>query len=330
MKTKQNKKLYCPICDSNATLLIEKTSKSFRGSNYEIMEHRFICDSCQFEFTDSRIDKLNVEQVYNLYRVENKVPFPEEIKALREKYELSQNKMSELLGLGINMYRKYEIGEMPSKSNALLIKDLMDSESFEKHTLSFKHLLKDKEIRKIKEISYDNYFRTEKEEEIINEFTGFQKKSLKKASNVLAFFIENFQYSYKTKLNKLFFYVDFLNFKNHGKSITGLTYEAIPYGPVPRNYTLLYGELEKLGYIKIDLESINSDFVEKFESTIKFDSKEFNEDEVQTLKAVLNKFQKTKRDEIVKISHEETAWINHHENRELISYKEHAFRLKAI
>ena len=83
-----------------------------------------------------------------------KQPFPEEIKALREKYELSQNKMSELLGLGINMYRKYEIGEMPSKSNALLIKDLMDSESFEKHTLSFKHLLKDKEIRKIKKRNF--------------------------------------------------------------------------------------------------------------------------------------------------------------------------------
>lgn len=321
---------FCPICDSSVELKKEKVNKSFRGNSYDVVEHRYVCVSCHFEFTDSNLDRLNVEQVYNLYRSQHNIPFPEEIKELREKYELSQKKMSELLGLGTNMYRKYELGEIPSKSNGLLIRDLMDVQSFEKHIFKMKDHLKPKELLRIREIVFQDIFGNEKEEEIINEFTGFQKKSYPKIGALMIFFLENFQYSYKTKLNKLFFYTDFYHFKKNGKSISGLCYEAIDFGPVPQNYTSTYGELEKLGYIKIGFETFNTDVIDKFERIGSFSKDEFTIEEQSTLTTILDKFKAMKRDEIVAISHLENAWIENREKRNLISFTKHAFDLKAV
>ena len=45
------------------------------------------------------------------------IPFPDEIKRVRELYGISALRMSKLLGFGDNQYRKYEEGEMPSVSN---------------------------------------------------------------------------------------------------------------------------------------------------------------------------------------------------------------------
>jgi len=42
------------------------------------------------------------------------------------------------------------------------------------------------------------------------------------------------------KLFKLLYYLDMLHFRETGRSVTGLTYHALPYGPVP---TELYSEL---------------------------------------------------------------------------------------
>ena len=41
---------------------------------------------------------------------------------------------------------------------------------------------------------------------------------------------------YKTKLNKLLFYSDFINYYLNGTSISGAKYVHLPYGPVPDSY----------------------------------------------------------------------------------------------
>src|SRR5690606_16846755 len=58
------------------------------------------------------------------------IPFPDEIKKIREKYSLSALKMSEILGFGVNSYRQYESGEIPSTANAKLIQMIDDPKKF--------------------------------------------------------------------------------------------------------------------------------------------------------------------------------------------------------
>lgn len=47
-----------------------------------------------------------------------------------------------------------------------------------------------------------------------------------------------------TKLNKVLFYADFLSFAKYGESITSISYNKLPYGPVPTAATTVRSEME--------------------------------------------------------------------------------------
>lgn len=55
----------------------------------------------------------------------------------------------------------------------------------------------------------------------------------------IVFFLENTQRCGAVKLFKLLYFLDMLHFRETGRSVTGLQYRALPYGPVP---TSLYDE----------------------------------------------------------------------------------------
>ncbi len=56
------------------------------------------------------------------YFTDNKILISDEIKKIRGYYGLSATKESQILGFGVNMYGKYESGEMPNVSNGRMIK----------------------------------------------------------------------------------------------------------------------------------------------------------------------------------------------------------------
>ena len=42
------------------------------------------------------------------------------------------------------------------------------------------------------------------------------------------------------------FYIDFLSYREYGSAMTGLTYRAIDYGPVPEKWDKIYSEFPKV------------------------------------------------------------------------------------
>src|SRR5208337_325611 len=62
-----------------------------------------------------------------------------------------------------------------------------------------------------------------------------------KLINAIIFFVKNTKNCGKTKIFKLLYYLDFIHFKQTAKSVTGLTYNAFQWGPVPE---ALFNELE--------------------------------------------------------------------------------------
>ena len=111
-----------PFTGGEATLQKEWASHEFRKESFDIWRHYYVCTDTGESFTTTELDELNLQQVHNLYRATHHIPFPDEIKAIREKYGLSAAKMSEVLDFGINSYRNYENGEIPSPANAKLIR----------------------------------------------------------------------------------------------------------------------------------------------------------------------------------------------------------------
>src|SRR5260221_9174656 len=99
-----------PFTNGEATLKQEKKELEFRKDKFTVNQFFFKCDDIGEEFTTDELDQTNVNQLYNQYREKYGVPFPDEIKEIREQYGLSATKMSEILGFGVNSYRQYEGG----------------------------------------------------------------------------------------------------------------------------------------------------------------------------------------------------------------------------
>jgi uncharacterized phage-associated protein len=63
-----------------------------------------------------------------------------------------------------------------------------------------------------------------------------------KLFEAIGFFTQATKHCGLVKLFKLLYYLDMLHFRETGRPVTGLSYKALPYGPVP---TSLYDEVQK-------------------------------------------------------------------------------------
>ena len=75
-------------------------------------------------------------------------------------------------------------------------------------------------------------------------YNGFGSLDTNKVANMVKFFIHKEGSVFPTKLNKEMFYADFAHYRKHGRSISGLRYKAIKYGPVPFHYDTIYDNID--------------------------------------------------------------------------------------
>lgn len=316
----------------------------FRREEFEIVYHYYLDESTKQEFTDDELDQINTKQVLNKYREKYHLPFPDEIRAIREQYGLTASKMSEALGFGINTYRNYELGEVPSESNARLIQISKNPDDF--LTLAkLSNAFSQKECQRL--VDRINELNTRASETTRDRFmesyvlsnqrptstTGYQLPTLEKAMNMVLFFAQRIS-PFKTKLNKLMFYADFAHYRSNLVSISGLEYHAIRMGPVPNNFNTLFDfavtkSLIDINYIVFD--SNNGVVGEKFVPTkgANFNDKIFSAAELKTLNEVADRFANVTVTEIINLSHQEAAWLEQEGGTRPINYS-YSFNLKHI
>jgi len=306
----------------------EKRTLTFRKEEFEVVYHYYLCTDTGEQFEDDHLAGLNITQVHNQYRERLKLPFPDEIKTIREKYGLSARKMSDILGFGPNTYGNYEKGEIPSKANARLIQLAADPEEFKKlaeisgtlsPTLNKKTDALIQQEQTVDFWNLENIFRAKTQSSL----NGYRMLKQEKVYQTILYFAEKIK-PWKTKLNKLLFYADFLYFKNYGYSISGLKYAAIDYGPVPDDYELLFTFGRKNKIIKAVHKEINDeaagDVIEPMKDA-EFNPDLFEESELKTLQVVLEKFKNVSSSQLVKMSHEEKAWTENYKKHPNIDYR---------
>ncbi len=316
----------------------ERVTQSFRKEPFTIWRHYTFNTDTGETYTTEAQDQLNVQQVYNQYREKHHIPFPEEIKQIRLTYGLSASKMSEVLDLGANSYRNYESGEVPSLANAKLLRLAADPNNFkrfvEEKQAIFSPNIYDRTLKKIqalmgedrlsKVVAYIWNFHME-----ANSFTGYVKPHFEKVANFVLYFAQASK-PLKTRLNKLLFYADFLHFQRTGFSISGCNYRAIPFGPVPSHFHELFGILQNEDYIQIEEELFDHGGTgERFSPGVReFNSDLFTEAELNHMAEIVDRFDEVRTRQIIELSHEESAWIDNHDKRELIDYQRYAFEIK--
>jgi uncharacterized phage-associated protein len=89
----------------------------------------------------------------------------------------------------------------------------------------------------------------------------------------------------------------------------------------------MYVNLSELGQINIDEQYFgNGAYGDEITARAVFDKALFSEDELKVLEFVAKRYGKLGTDDIVKISHEETGWLDNAEQKALINYR-YAFEL---
>lgn len=323
-----------PFTDKEMKVAKEWRQMTFRKETFNVMFHCYICEDTGEQFEDEQFSALNYNQVVNQYRVRHHIPFPEQIKDIRIRYDLSSAKMSEILGLGANSWRNYENGEVPSTAIANLIHLIANPEVFIQQVQMCPGLT-EKEQEKItkhvqKQVSCscncsDLLYRFNTQPDIN---TGFKTFDRLKTEQIISFFAERLQ-PFKTKLNKLLFYTDFAYFRNNAQSLTGLSYKAIPYGPVPNDYDILFGTLANMNIIDIDFIMTNYGEVEKIlpNPNYQFNASIFSTEELKVMEYIANKFKDISASDIADISHREAAWIDNIDGKKTIPFH-YAFNLE--
>jgi uncharacterized phage-associated protein/DNA-binding transcriptional regulator YiaG len=324
-----------PITGKEMTLQIEKSTLVFRKEEFEYFHKSYYCEDSGESFTTTELDEFNLNQVYNQYRDKHNIPFPDEILNFRELCSFSYADLTKVLGLGANSYRNYEKGEVPSLANSALLKAVINNLG------TLKGLIKsNNDISEIQRLKFlKNIAKVEKQQDhnerkqslidyiydfnfLPDNFSGYKKPNFDKLVEMVVFFTEKMKPT-STKMNKLLFYADFLNYRSTGYSISGTRYFAHNHGPVPKKFRTLFDYLsdEKL----VDLISVqypNGLVGEKFEmSELKrFNDILFDENELKSLEEVVSKFNKLNATEIRELSHEEKAWVENEKEKKLIDY----------
>ncbi len=331
-----------PITGAAMKLSKERRSMDFRKETFEIVFHYYKCEDSEEQFTTTSMDEVNMNQVYNQYRDRFNIPFPDEIIRIREKYGLPAAKMSEIFGFGINSYRQYEAGEMPSIANAKLIQMVEDPKKFidmvelcgtldEKVKTKYiqkAQLLVEERKRNIFNLNFKEYLLGNHLADI---YSGYRNPNFEKFTEMVVYFSEQIQ-PFKTKMNKLLFYADFLMFKQSCFSISGVRYKAIDMGPVPNNFQSIFEYLAN----KDEIDIFTTEFPQgytgeqlKARKDRPFNAELFSENELSVLEKVATVFKPTSTNNIIALSHLKKAWKKNEKDRSIISY-EYAFELNLI
>ena len=305
----------------------------FRKEMFSVHVRYYVCEDTGERFTATEQDELLFNELYSQYRVNHGIPFPEEIKAIRLRYGLNYQQMTKILGFGANQYAQYEKGQMPSESNGKLLSAAMNRQ-FMLHLLDDSRTeFTDDEYQRIYQMVLTSEVKPESEVQkrlIFRDirrsiYNGFGMLSTSKVSEMVKFFICQEDGIFPTKLNKEMFYADFLHYKMHGQSISGLQYQAIQYGPVPVHYDTIYDNID--GVRKDIVISHNMESTRLSSDT--WDAGVFTEEELHTLNTVLTMARPMTTQDLIAKSHEEEAWKKYREGNQLIPYSE-AFNLRLV
>ena len=239
-----------PYTGKEMKVVYEPRTWIFRGEEYEYIHTAYRCEDTGELFTTCESDDASFMQVANQYRAKHGIPFVDEIIAVRSRYGVSAAKMSAILGIGTNQWRLYEGGEVPSVSNGRMIRSIMNPKVFLDLVESIRQQLTDKEYANIaekvqkviaqsKDYHLDAYECRRVFSSIRGADNGYSSTSLPKLKAIMLMVLQECGEVFCTKMNKLLFYIDFLSYRQRGYAMSGLSYRAIDFGPVPDRFPAL-------------------------------------------------------------------------------------------
>ena len=136
---------------------------------------------------------------------------------------------------------------------------------------------------------------------------------------ILAFLRMN-EYVTKTKLAKLLYFADFAWYYSNLKSMSGMEYRKIKYGPVADSYFRLIDEMVDAGEIAIDTREEGAMRVSQTKAGAKQTLTQLSSEEEGLMKKIDAKWKGRKTAEIVSYTHKQMPYMFAEDN-EIVSYE---------
>ena len=223
----------CPNCEKETNLESVRKKETVMVSGEPIVVEACLlkCLDCGEEFEDPENKSDSLDKAFHEYRRLHGMLNPEDIREFRKRYGLTQGEMSRLLGWGGATLSRYENGAlqdgthekalrlaMEPRNLLALIEGAPDAMSLEKG----KRLIAELKTQEEEEYSLNRVYEEHFGRYDADIMSGYKKLDLAKLYNAILFFCKDGVF--KTVLNKLLFYADFLHFKEYSVSITGARY----------------------------------------------------------------------------------------------------------
>ena len=125
--------MYCPNCDSEVESVVRTVSETYpvKGEDVEISASVRFCSCCGKSMWDDDLDAKNLHDAFSIYRERHNLLQACEIRAVREKYGLTQVAFARVLGLGDKTIARYENGSIPDPAQNNLIELVQRPSNFE-------------------------------------------------------------------------------------------------------------------------------------------------------------------------------------------------------
>lgn len=318
----------CPYCEkvSKLEFIKRRDTIKVRGESIEVEDQFFRCMKCGNEFEQPQSTHDVLDLAYREYRRRHNMLQPEDIRALRKKYNFTQKELANLLSWGEATLSRYEQGQLQSDAHEKILRVLMEPHNLLNLIENNPIFSEEKRSTLIKELqeelnqhySFDRILNDKFGHYMPDQFSGNQKLDIHKLLACICFFCEGTG-QFVTKINKLLFYADFKHFKEQSISITGSRYARITYGPVPDNYQYYIAFLKEKQIITIIEEFFDEKVFEKIITNKKPDLSIFNDSEIEVLLDVKKYFKNFSAKKISDFSHEEVGYKDT-KNSDFISY----------
>jgi len=331
------KTMRSPITGGKVTLEWEWRQMEFRKETFRVMFPYYWCADTGQQFTTTQSDGVWYAQVRNQYCQKYGIPYMDEIVAVREKYGLSAAKMSAILGFGPNQWRKYEQEEIPNVSNGRMIRSIMNPKVFLDMVESARWVLAEKEYERIRarvQQLVDQSDRYKIEQYNTGRVfatgrgcdNGFAPLSLERLKNIMLYVLEHCEDVWQTKMNKLLFYIDFLSYRERGMALTGLSYRAIDFGPVPERWERVYSQFDE---IRPEVQAVGDFEGVLLRADAPCNKSLFCQEELQLMDCVCSNLGACSSRVLSEKSHQEKAWIENYQQHRIIPF-ESAFVLLGL
>ena len=316
--------IFCPECECEheVKLVKQNTVCIIREEKIDYEEYFYYCELSEERFETISLINLNLLAAKNAYRKKHNLLTSEEIRKIREKYKITQEEFSILLGFGAKTIARYETKQIQDESNDNLMR-LFD----EDYNFALNQIIKQKEM--FNETRYyelyammtgfiklnmneileeralqNDYIYLENE----NDYNGNVKLDIDKIKNMMIYFANNTENLTKVKLMKLLWYCDALSYQIKHQAMTGLVYQHRDYGALPIGWDKIIDLncVEKYEFVYND--HLCTQFLPK--QHIQVDDNVFLNHELEILNKVCNKFKEISATNLSEIMHKEDVYVN--------------------